>query len=95
VVVKLGRKAVRKALAFSNPYDVPKTFYIETSDASVLKVLTPTFFLEPLAASDIELSFAPRELSHGTGAANAFLFVTDEVGQTQQCLQFNVAYAAQ
>ena len=81
--------SVLKKFAFQNPWDLPRTFSLVSSDETVMRPKDEQLVVAPHGNAYIRLAFSA--LRHDDVTANeVYLFLNDESGQSEECYLFHI-----
>lgn len=88
IVLNVGQGS-RKTFDYENPYKVPRTYTFESSQPDKLTLKEDCITIPPLGIRAIHLVINAATVP---GSDVVFLFVNDEKGKNEECLQFNITY---
>jgi nephrocystin-4 len=78
-----------KKIAFTNPYDAPRKFSLETDRPDLLMFTQSDLQLGPKETAMIAFILSPSSQRGGT---SIYIFVNDEMGRNEDTLQLVVSY---
>jgi len=86
--IQCGQGA-RKAFDYENTANVERVYTFESSAPDRLKLREEQVHIPPLAVRSIHLVIQAQDTP---GTDVIFIFINDEQGNNEECLQFNVHY---
>jgi nephrocystin-4 len=78
-----------KRVVFENKWDTTRIFVVTTNDSDRIRIKTPRLAMSAKGRNYLRLEFVPRDVVE---AAEAFVFVSGQDGQIEECILFRLNY---
>ena len=84
---------MHKKILFKNPWNVPRRFFLASSDDRVMKPRVETLEVAPNGNSYLRLWFSGKQGDAGQGGhQDVYLFLNNDDGQNEESFLFHVKY---